>query len=240
MPPSRAGPPTCAIPVVVTIGLLVDGSRSPSLRAAARRAASLRASPGAVRCLDRQPGAQRGEVGELRLQRLALDGRTEQRPAGCRRRDERRRAHDGREHGQCRNSTKGAFAQSARGMPRPYSPPTMLTRHGRLAAAGRRSDRERRGTGRRRRRAAEDRSHRAHESGDRRNAPLLCYLIGRMQSGPPAVGRSSTLKEACADPARKPSSRSRTCTRPASHPESQQRMTVLHERFPFVECGPAS
>ena len=25
----------------------------------------------------------------------------------------------------------------------------------------------------------------AHESGDRRNAPLLCYLIGRMQSSRP-------------------------------------------------------
>ncbi|MDX6386550.1 MAG: hypothetical protein QOD85_352 [Gaiellaceae bacterium] len=25
----------------------------------------------------------------------------------------------------------------------------------------------------------------AHESGDRRNAPLLCYLIGRMQSDRP-------------------------------------------------------
>jgi hypothetical protein len=25
----------------------------------------------------------------------------------------------------------------------------------------------------------------AHESGDRRNAPLLCYLIGRMQSPRP-------------------------------------------------------
>jgi len=24
------------------------------------------------------------------------------------------------------------------------------------------------------------------------------------------------------------------------HPESQQRMTVLHERFPYIECTPAS
>jgi Domain of unknown function (DUF6457) len=38
----------------------------------------------------------------------------------------------------------------------------------------------------------------AHDSGDRRNAPLLCYLIGRMQSGRPlteilAAVRASTL-----------------------------------------------
>jgi hypothetical protein len=38
----------------------------------------------------------------------------------------------------------------------------------------------------------------AHESDDRRNAPLLCYLIGRMQTDRPLSEILSAVKEASA------------------------------------------
>ena len=38
----------------------------------------------------------------------------------------------------------------------------------------------------------------AHESDDRRNAPLLCYLIGRMQTERPLAEIVDAVKEASA------------------------------------------
>ena len=105
-----------------------------------------------------------------------------------------------------------------------------------MARAGDGGDRERRADLRGgRRHAAEDRAYAAHESGDRPNAPLLTYLVGR------AHGERSLTELLEAVRIELVSNSAFAYLHPTgSHPESQQRLVVLHERFPFVECAPAS
>src|SRR4051795_10934137 len=94
--------------------------------------------------------------------------------------------------------------------------------------------RHRPGPGRLRRRGtAEDRAHRrAHE---RRPADrAAAHLPGRAQRLLPAAdprGPATELVSNSAFVRLHPT---------GGHPESQQRIAVLHQRFPFVECRPAT
>ena len=83
--------------------------------------------------LDRQPRAERAELGELRLQRLALDGGTEQRPAGRCHRDQGRRADDGREDRPVLQEDERRLPPERARHDETVTTATMLTRHGRLA-----------------------------------------------------------------------------------------------------------
>ena len=73
----------------------------------------------------------------------------------------------------------------------------------------------------------------AHTSDDRRTAPLLTYLVGRQRriAAADPRGPATDLVSHSAFVRLHPT---------GGHPESQQRIAVLHERFPFVECAPAT
>ena len=103
----------------MTIGRLVDGSRSPSLRAAARRAASVRALPGAGLVSIVSPAPSGVSSASFAFSdSLSTAARSSGPPAAAiaTRADEQTTAA---KIDQCCKRTNGAFPQSARGMTRP-------------------------------------------------------------------------------------------------------------------------